>query len=91
MYDDEENCNYLFYNIGWKKDTEEFQRKTNNMEQCRYYCQHCGHSVIIPYMIDDKICNWCHKLVKKDKKRFFRDKVRQEMSKRRREELRNGK
>ena len=85
MYREDEDENYFFYNLGWKKDTEEFQRRTNNMEQCRYYCS-CGHSTIIPYFIDEKICSWCHRLIKKDAKRFFRDKVRQELNKKRKEE-----
>ena len=82
MYDKENN--YLFYNPGWKKDTEEYNRRTNNMEQCRYYCS-CGHSVIIPYFVDEKICSWCHRVVRKDKRREFRDKMRQIINEGRRE------
>ena len=84
MFGDDNN-NYLFYNGNWKRDTEEFNRKSNNMEECRYYCS-CGHSVIIPYWIDKKICSWCHKVVKKDKRREFRDNMRKIINEGRREE-----
>lgn len=84
MYNEEET-NYLFYNANWKKDTEEFNRKTNNMEECRYYCQ-CGHSVIIPYSRDTKECSWCHRMVKKDKRREFRDNMRRIKNEERREQ-----
>jgi len=82
MFEDKET-NYLFYNANWKKDTEEFNRKSSNMEECRYYCS-CGHSVIIPYWQDEKICSWCKHKVRKDDKRYFRDKMRQIMNEERR-------
>lgn len=89
MFEDKEN-NYLFYNGNWKRDTEEYNRKTSNMEECRYYCK-CGHSVIIPYYRDTKECSWCHKIIRKDKRREFRDKMRQIINEGRREKYAEGK
>ena len=63
---------------GWKKDTLRFQKESSERAKIRYYCS-CGHSVIIPYQVDKRECDWCHKMLYKkelDEKRYFRDKMR---------------
>ena len=68
----------------WKNDTNSWQRETKERDKHKYYCS-CGHSVIIPYDKDKKMCTWCkHWVIKKDidEKRFFRDKVRQLLNRR---------
>lgn len=61
---------------GWKRDNERWRRETLEREKHKYYCS-CGHSVLIPYDRDKKMCNWCKHWVYKDDRRFFKDKMRQ--------------
>lgn len=68
-----------YNNSSFNKDTKIYKRKTEELDKVRYKCQ-CGHSVIIPYNVDRKICSWCKRYVVKkklDEKRFFKDKMRQ--------------
>ena len=63
----------------WKEDTNSWQRETMERDKHKYYCS-CGHSVIIPYNRDKKMCSWCNHWVHKkklDERRYFKDKLRQ--------------
>lgn len=69
---------------GWKRGTNSWQRETIARDKHKYYCS-CGHSVIIPYSEDKKMCTWCNHWVDKkkvDEKRYFRDKMRQLLNRR---------
>lgn len=68
----------------WQKDTRLWQREASVREKHKYYCQ-CGHSVVIPYNKDKKMCTWCkHWIIKKniDERRYFIDKMRQMLNRR---------
>lgn len=63
----------------WKRDSNMWKIETRHRERHRYYCT-CGHSVMIPYNKDRKMCSWCKHWVDKkkaDEKRYFKDKMRQ--------------
>lgn len=80
MYDSER----IIASNNWKKDTENFKKSSKYREKHKYYCS-CGHSVIIPYFQDRKLCSWCKHWVYKDDKRFFKDKMRQLLNQKQRE------
>lgn len=61
---------------GWRKDSDEFKKKSEEESKHKYKCK-CGHTMIIPYNRDTVVCTWCRRTIKKDDKRFFRDKMRQ--------------
>ena len=66
-------------NHSWTSDTNKWRKETEERDKHKYYCE-CGHSVIIPYNKDKKMCSWCKHWVykkEKDERRYFRDKMRQ--------------
>lgn len=65
---------------GWKKDSDNFKKMSEELSKHKYKCK-CGHSVIIPYNVDNVICTWCRRTVLKDDKRYFKDKMRQMLNK----------
>lgn len=56
----------------------EYNRMVKEYEKVRVYCK-CGHSVIIPAWVDRKLCNWCGRYVKQDKKTKFKYELRKKM------------
>lgn len=56
--------------MNWKKDSDEFQNKSNEYDKVKYKCS-CGHRTIIPKWADKNICSWCGKYVFKNKKDEF--------------------
>lgn len=64
--------------MNWKRETDEFQRKTNEYDKVKYMCS-CGHRVIIPSWVDKQICNWCNNYVYKNKHDEFKDRMKEKL------------
>lgn len=62
----------------FKKDTEEYERKTDELDKIKYICK-CGHRVIIPKSMDKRLCDWCNHYVFKSKQDEFNYRMKEKM------------
>ena len=64
--------------MNWKKDNEEFQRKSDEYDKVKIQCK-CGHKTVIPMWVDKQICGWCGKFVFRDKKKEFEYRMKEQL------------
>lgn len=62
--------------MSYKEDSRYFKNRSENTVICN-----CGHRMAIPSFLDKKICDWCGKMVYKDKKVEFNDKIKSQLLK----------
>lgn len=63
---------------------EEIDRKIQDIQVCKRYCKHCGHSLIIIARRDYVECSYCHNFVFRDEKSEFMYRMKQNLIKEKR-------
>ena len=66
--------------MNFKKDTDIFERVSNEYERIKYSCK-CGHKVVIPFFAKRNLCSWCGHWVYRDKKDEFKDRLTSQLKK----------
>lgn len=63
---------------------KEYKRLTDEYDKVKYVCR-CGHRVIIPNWADKTLCDWCNHFVFKNKEEEDKYRIREEISKMKRD------
>ena len=64
--------------MNFKKDTQEYERRADELDKVKYRCK-CGHRVIIPKYVDKQLCDWCGNYVFKNKSEEFKYRMQEKM------------
>ena len=62
--------------MSYTSDTKRLRMYVDNRVKCK-----CGHSHFMPVFLPHKICNWCGKIVFRNKQEEFKYKLEHEMKK----------
>lgn len=64
---------------------KEIEKQDQERAKARQYCEHCGHSILIPVTTKKRLCTHCGNLVFKSKNEEFKHRLKEELIKRKRE------
>ena len=65
--------------MNFRKDTKEYERRTDELDKVKIRCEWCGHRVIVPIKVKKRLCTWCGHWVFRDKKEQFKYKLKNAM------------